>query len=158
MDDSNMVVTDQNLKETIKKLEQFYIDYALKNWVEKYPAMKSLQNELQMPSIVVEISDMPHGSSDYRSSKVEKSTLKRVYAEEWIEIFHNKLSDMEELQREIIEKKYLNTKSGGRYYTDDEIYPTLYINRTLYYEMKRKALVTLGSKLYGKFYTNEQIK
>lgn len=153
MKESNPVVTDNNLKDAVKEYEQFYIDYALKNWIERYRPMRRLLKELRMPNIVVELTDMPKGSSDPRNSKVEGSAVKRVYAEEWIKVFFEKIFELDDMEQRIIEMKYTNI--DGQRLTDDQIYPDLYINRTLYYQIKRKALVSLGTKLYGVFYENE---
>ncbi|ALX47493.1 ArpU family phage packaging/lysis transcriptional regulator [Lentibacillus amyloliquefaciens] len=143
--------TQEEIEEILEDEQQFYIEHAEKNWLERYFKIKAMANETQVPSIVSSISDMPHESSDFKKSKTEMYALKAIQVSEWLKKLDSAIQSLSPIEQELIELKYLRKRNDGSRYSDEVIYPQLYIGRKKYYKMKKEALDILGRKLYGVF-------
>lgn len=141
--------TQKELDEVLKNVKQFYINYAEENWLNHYRKMKRISRETNIPNIVLELSDMPHGSSGFKNSKVEKSAMKSIQAAEWLDILHQAIDSLNAPERELIQLKYLNRRNDGGQYSDEVIFQQLFVGKTKYYEIKKNALEMLGRKLYA---------
>ncbi|WP_245183639.1 ArpU family phage packaging/lysis transcriptional regulator [Lentibacillus salicampi] len=149
--DVENVFTQKEIEEILKDEQNFYIEHAEKNWLNRYFKIKAMANETKVPSIISSISDMPHGSSNFKKSKTEMYALKTIQASEWLEKLDSAIQSLSPIEQELIELKYLRKRNDGSRYSDEVIYPQLYIGRKKYYKMKREALDILGRKLYGAF-------
>lgn len=143
--------TQAEIEEILKDEQQFYIEHAEKNWLNRYFKMKAMANETQVPSIVSSISDMPHGSGNFKKSKTEMYALKAIQVSEWLEKLDSAIQSLSPIEQELIELKYLRRRNDGACYSDESIYPQLYIGKTRYYEIKKETLEILGRHLYGIF-------
>ncbi|WP_234447154.1 ArpU family phage packaging/lysis transcriptional regulator [Virgibacillus salexigens] len=143
--------TQKEIEEILKDEQRFYIEHAEKNWLNRYFKIKAIANETKVPSIVSSISDMPHGSSNFKKSKTEMYAIKTIQASEWLEILGSTIQLLSPIEQELIELKYLRRRNDGARYSDESIYPQLYIGKTRYYEIKKEALEILGRHLYGVF-------
>lgn len=141
--------TQEEIEEVIKDAKQFYINYAEVNWLNQYRKIKQISRETKIPDIVLQLSDMPHGSSGFKKSKVENSVLKTVQASEWLNILDQAIVSLNSLEQKLIRLKYLKRRNDGAKYSDEVIYPELFVGRTKYYQIKRDALEKLGRKLYS---------
>ncbi|WP_449354717.1 hypothetical protein ACUL41_18050 [Virgibacillus natechei] len=83
--------------------------------------------------------------------KTEMYALKAIQVSEWLETLHAAIQSLSPVEQELIELKYLQKRNDGSSYSDEVIYPQLYIGRKKYYKMKKEALDILGRKLYGVF-------
>lgn len=146
----NMFTQDE-IEEILKDEQQFYIEYAERKWLDRYFKIKAVANETQVPSIVSSISDIPHGSSNFKKSKTEMYALKTIQASEWLEILYSAIQALSPIEQELIELKYTRRRNDGSLYSDEVIYPQLYVGKTRYYEIKKEALEILGRNLYGVF-------
>ncbi|WP_010530509.1 ArpU family phage packaging/lysis transcriptional regulator [Lentibacillus jeotgali] len=149
--DVENIFTQAEIEDILKDEQNFYIEHAEKNWLNRYFKVKAMANETQVPSIVSSISDMPHGSSNFKKSKTEMYAIKAIQASEWLETLHSAIQSLSSIEQELVELKYLRKRNDGSRYSDEIIYPQLYIGRKKYYKMKREALDILGRKLYGAF-------
>lgn len=100
------------------------IDYVLKEWFEPYYEMR-----LKANSIVVA------GSEQEKEKKKNQKKL---------ELIEEKLEELPELHREIIQMKYLQPGSEGRFQLDDIVHTSLGLGRTTYYKRRKEALYWLG--------------
>ncbi|RST57398.1 hypothetical protein D5F11_023095 [Siminovitchia terrae] len=120
----------EKAKKKFKDEKDMFIQYALKEWIEKYYEMKLKANR----------SDSPFGETD-------KPNDEAVQARQWLDFFHSKLNELPELQREIIKKKYLQIEVSGNYPLDDFVYAELHLTRAFYYRRKKEGLYWLGLAL-----------
>ncbi|WP_174615257.1 ArpU family phage packaging/lysis transcriptional regulator [Virgibacillus ihumii] len=141
--------TQKELDEVLKNVKQFYIHYAEENWLNRYKKIKRLSKETSLPKLVVPLSDMPYGSSDFKNSKVEKSAMKSIQAAEWLDILHQAIDSLNDMERELIQLKYINRRNDGGQYSDEVIFQQLFVGKTKYYQIKKHALEMLGRKLYA---------
>ncbi|QKY71324.1 MULTISPECIES: ArpU family phage packaging/lysis transcriptional regulator [Lentibacillus] len=149
--DVENIFTQEEIEDILKDEQNFYIEHAEKNWLNRYFKVKAMANETKVPSIVSSISDMPHGSSNFKKSKTEMYALKTIQASEWLEILHSTIRSLNPIEQELIELKYLHRRHDGSRYSDEVIYPQLFVGKTRYYEIKKEALEILGRHLYGVF-------
>lgn len=77
-----------------------------------------------------------------------KATTEGV-SKDWLNYFYEKLSQLPDLHREIIERKYLKKDYDGRYPLDEIVYNEMHIARGSYYIRKKEALYWLGLGLKG---------
>ncbi|WP_088051865.1 ArpU family phage packaging/lysis transcriptional regulator [Virgibacillus dakarensis] len=145
------IFTQSEIEEILKDEQQFYIEHAERNWLYRYFKVKAMANESHVPSIVSSISDMPPGSDNFKKSKTEMYALKAIQVSEWLETLHSAIRSLSPIEQKLIELKYLRKRNDGSRYSDEIIYPQLYIGRKKYYKMKKEALDILGRKLYGIF-------
>ncbi|WP_010529033.1 hypothetical protein, partial [Lentibacillus jeotgali] len=115
--------TQEEIGEILKDEQQFYIEHAEKNWLDRYFKIKAMATETQVPSIVSSISDMPHGSSNFKKSKTEMYALKAIQVSEWLEILHSAIQSLSPIEQELIELKYLRKRNDRSRYSDEVIYP-----------------------------------
>jgi len=143
--------TQEEIEEILKDEQDFYIEHAEKNWLNRYFKIKAMANETNVPSIISSISDMPHGSSNFKKSKTEMYAIKTIQASEWLEILHSVIQSLSPIEQKLIELKYFRRRNDGSRYSDEVIYPQLFVGKTRYYEIKKEALELLGRHLYGVF-------
>src|SRR5699024_9950538 len=74
--------TKEEIKEILKDEQQFYIEYAEENWLNRFFNIKAMSHKTQVPSITSVITDMPGGTNSHHS-KTEQYALKSVEACEW---------------------------------------------------------------------------
>lgn len=65
-------------------------------------------------------------------------------AKDKLEFLKNKVEDLTELHREIIQLRYLAFEQGEQGVTDIYVYTELHLSRAYYYKQKREALYALG--------------
>lgn len=145
------VFTQKEIEEILKDEQQFFMEHAEKNWLDRYFKIKAMAQETQVPSIVSSISDTPKGSGTFKKSKTESFALQSVQAREWVETLLQAVKSLDPCEQELIELKYLQKRNDGSKYSDDTIYPQLFMGKNKYYKVKREALEILGRKLYGVF-------
>ncbi|ASK61383.1 hypothetical protein CFK37_03940 [Virgibacillus phasianinus] len=143
------IFTQKEIEEILKYEQQFFIDHAEKNWLNRYFKISAMAKETQVPSVVSSISDMPKGSGTFNKSKTESFALQSVRAREWVETLFKAVESLNPCEQELIELKYLQKRNDGAKYSDEVIYPQLFMGKNKYYRMKREALEILGRKLYG---------
>lgn len=142
--------TKEELKEILKDEQQFYMEYAEENWLNRFFKIKAMSQKTQVPSITSVISEAPGGSNS-NHSKTEQYALKSIEACEWLSTLYDAMEALTPVEQELIKLKYMNKRNDGSKYSDDVIYPELYIGRTRYYALKKDALEMLGRNLYGLF-------
>lgn len=103
------------------------------NWLKNYCVMR-----LQAKSAQPKPFGVPNGPT--QKTKAEQAT-------EWLAYFHERLDELPELERRIIEKKYLETGYNGRLPLDDIVISELFISQRQYYYRKKEALYLLGLAL-----------
>lgn len=141
---------EQELQQITLNEQKFYINYAESYWLEKYQVMESAAKALHIPSITSSWSDSPSSPTGMNESKTEKAALRKVTAEEWINIFHAVLDDLPEEYQELIMLRYLKRGKFGSRYSDDYVYDSLGLSRATYYRLKPKVLEALGRALHAK--------
>jgi len=146
--------TKEELKEILKDEQQFYMEYAEENWLNRFFKIKEMSHKTQVPSITSVITDTPGGTKS-NHSKTEQYALKSVEACEWLETLYDAMEALNPAEKKLVKLKYMQKRNDGSGYSDEVIYPQLYIGRTRYYELKRDALEMLGRNLYGMF--NERV-
>ncbi|MBU5466963.1 hypothetical protein KQI49_09030 [Virgibacillus sp. MSJ-26] len=146
--------TKEELKEILKDEQQFYIEYAEENWLNRFFKIKAMSHKTQVPSITSVITDVPGGTNS-NHSKTEQYALKSVEACEWLETLYAAMEALNPAEKKLVKLKYMQKRNDGSRYSDEVIYPQLYIGRTRYYELKKDALEMLGRNLYGMF--NERV-
>lgn len=146
--------TKEELKEFLKDEQQFYMEYAEENWLNRFFKIKAMSQKTQVPSITSVITEAPVGSSS-NHSKTEQYALKSIEACEWLGTLFDAIEALAPVERELVELKYMQKRNDGSRYCDEVIYPQLYIGRTRYYELKKDALEMLGRNLYGMFNDRE---
>src|SRR5699024_10220189 len=124
--DVENMFTQEEIEEILKDEQNFYIEHAEKNWLNRYFKIKAMANETIVPSIISSISDMPHGSSNFKKSKTEMYALKTIQASEWLDILHLIIDSLSPIEQELIELKYLRRRNDGSRYSDEVIYPQLF--------------------------------
>src|SRR5699024_889968 len=144
------VFTKEEIKSFLKDEQQFYIEYAEENWLDRYFKIKAMSQRTHVPSITSVISDTP-GGSNLNHSKTEQFALKSIQASEWLDTLFYAVESPTPAERKLIELKYVKTRSDGSRYCDGVIYPQRFIGKTRYYELKKDALEMLGINLYGMF-------
>lgn len=118
------------------------------NWVQrkclsKYFRMTLLATRKVMPSITSSYSNMPTGN--VVGSQTEEAAIRNTIAQDWLNQFHEALSQLPPLQQKIIEKKYLEYMTDdGSYPADVDVYTELGLGKTAYYKYKKQALYLLG--------------
>jgi len=142
--------TKEELKEILKDEQQFYMEYAEENWLNRFFKIKAMSQRTQVPSITSVITDAP-GGSNANHSKTEQYALKSVEACEWLETLYDAMEALNPAEKKLVKLKYMQKRNDGSRYCDEVIYPQLYIGRTRYYELKKDALEMLGRNLYGMF-------
>src|SRR5690625_8047328 len=75
------IFTKEEIESFLKDEQQFYIEYAEENWLDRYFKIKAMSQRTQVPSITSVISDTP-GGSNLNHSKTEQFALKAVQASE----------------------------------------------------------------------------
>lgn len=126
---------------------QMVIDELFKKWLTKYAEQKFYSSTFQHPKLTSTLSDVPSGPSNQFRSVTEMAAIKSADAKRFIEIFHQKLQTLPADYRRIIEKKYLQVGTDGKWPSDEVVYPELCLSRSLYFELKPKALYWLGFAL-----------
>jgi len=144
------VFTKEEIESFLKDEQQFYIEYAEANWLDRYFKVKAMSQRTHVPSITSVISDAP-GGSNLNHSKTEQFALKSIQASEWLDTLFYAVESLESAEQKLIELKYMSKRNDGSRYCDEVIYPQLFIGRTRYYELKKEALEMLGRNLYGLF-------
>lgn len=144
------VFTKEEIESFLKDEQQFYIEYAEANWLDRYFKIKAMSKGTHVPSITSVISDAP-GGSNLNHSKTEQFALKSVQASEWLDTLYYAVESLAPAEQKLIELKYMSKRNDGSRYCDEVIYPQLFIGRTRYYELKKEALEMLGRNLYGLF-------
>ncbi|WP_107942641.1 ArpU family phage packaging/lysis transcriptional regulator [Metasolibacillus fluoroglycofenilyticus] len=127
--------------------KEHVINWVLERCIAKYFEMSLRANSKSLPSLTSRISDLPGTQSNEFFSKTEAAAMKRVSAAEWLRVFHENLDGLPTAHKEIIEEKYLQRASDGRYRSDLVVYQELNLGRTIYYQMKKEALYWLGVRL-----------
>ena len=140
--------TKEELKEILKDEQQFYMEYAEENWLNRFFKIKAMSHKTQVPSITSVITDTPGGTKS-NHSKTEQYALKSVEACEWLETLYDAMEALNPAEKKLVKLKYMQKRNDGSGYSDEVIYPQLYIGRTRYYELKKDALEMLGRNLYG---------
>lgn len=125
------------------------INWVLNRCIKKYFEVSLRANSKSLPSLTSRISDVPRTQNNDFFSKTEAAAIRRVSAGEWLRIFHENLDGLPDAHKEIIEQKYLQRASDGRYKSDLVVYQELNLGRTIYYQMKKEALYWLGVRLVG---------
>lgn len=100
------------------------VNYVLNEWFEPYYEMR-----LKANSIVV-------AGSDQEKEK-KKNQLK-------LKLIDEKLNELPELHREILQMKYMQPGDEGRFPLDDIVHTSLGLGRTTYYKRRKEALYWLG--------------
>ncbi|MUV38145.1 hypothetical protein JNUCC1_02232 [Lentibacillus sp. JNUCC-1] len=144
------VFTREEIESFLRDEQQFYIDYAEENWLNRYFKVKAMSQKTHVPSITSVISDMP-GGSNLNHSKTEQFALKSIQASEWLDTLFYAMESLTSAEQKLIEMKYMKKRNDGSRYSDEVIYPQLFIGKTRYYELKKEALEMLGRNLYGLF-------
>ncbi|WP_200411723.1 ArpU family phage packaging/lysis transcriptional regulator [Virgibacillus salexigens] len=144
------VFTKEEIESFLKDEQQFYIEYAEENWLDRYFKIKAMSQRTHVPSITSVISDTP-GSSNLNHSKIEQFALKSIQASEWLDTLFYAVESLTPAEQKLIELKYMKKRNDGSRYCDEVIYPQLFIGKTRYYELKKEALEMLGRNLYGLF-------
>ncbi|MDY0407230.1 ArpU family phage packaging/lysis transcriptional regulator [Virgibacillus sp. 179-BFC.A HS] len=144
------VFSKAEIESFLKDEQQFYIKYAEENWLDRYFKIKAMSQKTQVPSITSVISDTPGGSNP-NNSKTEQFALKSIQAREWLDTIFDAMESLAPAEQKLIELKYMKKRNDGSRYSDEVIYPQLFIGKTRYYELKKEALEMLGRKLYGLF-------
>ncbi|MGJ9460673.1 ArpU family phage packaging/lysis transcriptional regulator [Oceanobacillus sp. CF4.6] len=144
------IFTKEEIEAFLKEEQQFYIEYAEENWLDRYFKIKAMSQKTQVPSITSVISDTP-GGSNFNNSKTEQFALKSVQASEWLDTLYYAVESLTPAEQKLIELKYMKKRNDGSRYCDEVIYPQLFIGKTRYYELKKEALEMLGRNLYGLF-------
>ena len=142
--------TKEELKEFLKDEQQFYMEYAEENWLNRFFKIKAMSHKTQVPSITSVITDTPGGTNS-NHSKTEQYALKSVEACEWLKTLYDAMEALNPAEKKLVKLKYMQKRNDGSRYSDEVIYPQLYIGRTRYYELKKDALEMLGRNLYGMF-------
>jgi len=148
--DMEGIFTKEEIESFLKDEQQFYIEYAEENWLDRYFKIKAMSQRTQVPSITSVISDTP-GGSNLNHSKTEQFALKSVQASEWLDTLFYAVESLDPVEQKLIELKYMSKRNDGSRFCDEVIYPQLFIGRTRYYELKKEALEMLGRNLYGLF-------
>jgi len=144
------IFTKEEIESFLKNEQQFYMEYAEENWLDRYFKMRAMSQNTHVPSVISVISDTPGGSNS-NHSKTEQYALKSIQAREWLDALHEAIKALTPIEQKLIELKYMKKRNDGSRYADDVIYPQLFIGRTRYYELKKEALEMLGRQLYGLF-------
>ncbi|GGJ75217.1 ArpU family phage packaging/lysis transcriptional regulator [Virgibacillus salexigens] len=144
------VFTKEEIESFLKDEQQFYIEYAEENWLDRYFKIKAMSQRTHVPSITSVISDTP-GESNLNHSKTEQFALKSIQASEWLDTLFYAVESLTPAEQKLIELKYMKKRNDGSRYCDEVIYPQLFIGKTRYYELKKEALEMLGRNLYGLF-------
>src|SRR5699024_3993296 len=134
--------TKEELKEILKDEQQFYMEYAEENWLNRFFKIKAMCHKTQVQSITSVITVMPVGTNCNHSRTVQYA-LKSVEACEWLETLYDAMDALNPSEKKLVKLKYMQKRNDGSRYSDDVIYPQLYIGRTRYYELKKDALEML---------------
>src|SRR5699024_5851209 len=121
--------TKEELKEILKDEQQFYMEYAEENWLNRFLKIKEKSHKTKVPSITSVITDMP-GRTNYNNSKTEQYDLKSVEACEWLETLYDAMDALNPSEKKLVKLKYMQKRNDGSRYSDEVIYPQLYIGRT----------------------------
>lgn len=148
------VFTKEEIEAFLKDEQQFYIEYAEENWLDRYFKVKAMSQKTQVPSITSVMTDTP-GGLNLNNSKTEQFALKSVEACEWLDTLYYAVESLTPAEQKLIELKYMKKRNDGSRYSDEVIYPQLFIGKTRYYELKKEALEMLGRNLYGLFRERE---
>src|SRR5699024_8870565 len=146
--------TKEDSKEILKDEQQLYMEYAEENWLNRVCKIKGRSHKTQVPSITSVMTHMP-GGTNANHSKTEQYALKSVEGCEWLETLYDAMEALNPAEKKLVKLKYMQIRNDGSRYSDEVIYPQLYIGRTRYYELKKDALEMLGRNLYGMF--NERV-
>lgn len=98
-------------------------------WLDKYRSMKT----------TVEMSK--------QSFDRNTDTDAAAHTVQWLMYFHTKLQALPELERRLIEEKYLQTDNSSQYPLDEIVSNELFISLRKYYYIKKEALYLLGVAL-----------
>src|SRR5699024_8980194 len=109
--DVENIFTQEEIEDILKDEQNFYIEHAENNWLNRYFKVKAMANETQVPSIVSSISDMPHGSSNFKKSKTEMYAIRTIQASEWLEILHSTIHSLNPIEQKLIKLKYLRKRN-----------------------------------------------
>src|SRR5699024_675879 len=125
--------TKEELKVILKDEQQFYMEYTEENWLNRLFKIKAMSHKTQVPSITSVITDMPGGTnSNHRKTK--QYALKSVEACEWLERIYDAMEALNPSEKKLVKSKYIQKRNDVSRYSDEVIYPQLYIGRTRYYE------------------------
>ncbi|QKS71922.1 ArpU family transcriptional regulator [Paenalkalicoccus suaedae] len=142
-------LADINKKETKKKVER-----KLKKLYFHFRTTRS------MPSVTTSYSLAPNGPSNQFSSKVEKAAIANVEQEQKLIAQEEEIQEITEcinllssIEREVIYKEYFEDEYVFNY----EIYNSMGISETKYYEIKSSAFYTLAFMLKIQVYNGEGV-
>src|SRR5699024_11270948 len=143
--------TKEELKEILKDEQQFYMEYAEENWLNRFFKIKAMSHKTQVPSITSVITDMPGGTNS-NHSKTEQYALKSVEACEWLETLYDAMEALNPAEKKLVKLKYMKKRNDGSRNSDEVIYLQLNIGSTWYYKLTIYALYMFVITLYGKIY------
>lgn len=146
---SERLLNKDEIESVLLEDSTFFIEYVETMWLNRYFKVKALSTTTSIPSITSTISDIPSSGLNLNNSKTEKYALKSSVANDWILFFHEKLNLLPSELKKLIQLKYLNRSSDGRFYDDGFVYNKMNISRAQYYRMKKDALEELGRLLYA---------
>lgn len=147
--EKEVILPDEKVKQQQEAEKEWFAQYVIKEWINRYFKVKLISATTQVPSITSQLTDMPFHTKGGVNSKTESATIKKVSAQEWLDYFHKRLNALPKLHQDIIKKKYLQRGNDGRFMIDDVVYNELHIGRTLYFLKKKEALYWLGLSLLG---------
>lgn len=154
--DTQAILPDEKVQQQQKAEKEWFAEYVIKVWINKYFEVKLIADTTHIPSITSQHSDMPFHAKGEVHSKTESAVVKKVSAQEWLEYFHKKLNALPKLHQEIIKKKYLQRGDDGKFLPDDVVYNELHIGRTYYFIKKKEALYWLGLSLLSPINANKK--
>src|SRR5699024_7843351 len=118
--------TKEELKEILKDEQQFYMEYAEENWLNRFFKIKAMSQKEQVHSIITVNTDVTGGSKS-NHSKTEQYALKSVEACEWLETLYDAMEALNPVEKELVKLKYMQKRNDGSRYSDEVIYPQLFI-------------------------------
>src|SRR5690625_4978526 len=110
--------TKDELKEILKDEQQFYMEYAEENWLNRFFKIKAMSQKTQVPSITSVITDTPGGTNS-NHSKTEQYALKSDEACEWLETLYDAMGELNPAERQLVKLKYMQKRNDGSRYCDE---------------------------------------
>src|SRR5699024_1298766 len=95
------VFTQEEIESFLKDEQQFYIEYAETNWLDRYFNIKAMSQRTHVPSITSVISDTPCGAS-LSHMKTEQSALRSRQSSGWLDTLFYSVESLDPAEQKLI--------------------------------------------------------
>src|SRR5699024_1861275 len=110
--------TKDELKEILKDEQQFYMEYAEENWLNRFFKIKAMSQKTQVPSITSLSTDTPGGTNSNHSNTGQYA-VKASEACEWLETLYDAMEALNPAEKKLVTLNDMQKRNDGPKHCDE---------------------------------------